>query len=126
MEDLVKETFPLIMEKPIIESKFIEENPNILEISEDIDFLKVVPSYMLWVLKYKDKYLVDDWLIDCLAEFGRSKNNESTYLNFKYLCNHKQIEVVIEFLEWCKKELIVCNVVQIDRSLKNWRDVINQ
>ena len=93
-----------------------------LWIKDKIDLMVYVPNHMLWCLKNKDLdgNLVSSYTISALAEFGRSKNPEYEHLNFKFLCNDKQQEVVYRFLNWCLLNLLLCNKEQLLRTIKRW------
>ncbi len=120
LEAEIKNVFPEVLSDPRIPDSFIEENESIMELEGEVDYFKVVPTYMLWCLKFKDQKLVDMNTVSALAEYGRSKNKENTYLNFMHLCNAEQKRVITNFLKWCAKEIITADKTQIERALKNW------
>ncbi|VAX01270.1 hypothetical protein MNBD_GAMMA21-1984 [hydrothermal vent metagenome] len=120
LEAAIKNVFPKVLSEPIITDSFIEENESIMEIEGEAEYFKLVPVYMLWYLKYKDEKLVDMNIVSALAEYGRTKMKENSYLNFMYLCNSEQKRVVTNFLEWCAKEISTANKTQIERAVKNW------
>jgi len=113
--------FPAVQEKPQISDEFIENNQNIMEISGDIQYFKVVPAYMLWSIKNKDIELVDMHTINALAEYGRTKIRDNDYFNFKWRCSKTQKRIVIAFLEWCRNEILTSDAEQIERALKHWK-----
>jgi hypothetical protein len=112
----------------IVSDEFISNNTSVLWLKEDVDFMVYVPSYMLWCLKNKDDEgsLVFDNTISALAEFGRSKNPQMPHLNFKFLCNDRQKELVCRFLNWCRSDLMLNYGEQLDRAIKNWERCLNQ
>ena len=112
--------FPTVKEDPLIEDDFIKNNQNIMEISGDVQYFKVVPAYMLWSIKNKDSELVDMYTVNALAEYGRTKIKDNDYFNFKWRCNEEQRNVVASFLEWCMNEILTAEVEQIERALKHW------
>ncbi|MFO1350716.1 MAG: hypothetical protein U1F68_08585 [Gammaproteobacteria bacterium] len=101
----------------------IEENPNILELSGELNYLKLVPSYIQWCIQNKDRYdqLVTDWTIHALAEYGRAKSPESPHLNFKFLCSSEQRWAIRAFLEWCITSLEVVHEAQVYRAIRHWQ-----
>jgi len=120
LEAEIKNVFPEVLREPTIPDSFIEENESIMELEGEVDYFKVVPAYMLWCIKFKDEKLVDMNTVSALAEYGRSKNKENSYLNFMHLCNAEQKRVVTRFLEWCAKEISTADKTQIERAVKNW------
>jgi len=116
----IKDTFNLTGSN-ILSDDFIQNNDDILLLEKDIDLLIYIPSYMNWCYqnKEKDGNLICDFTINALAEHGRAKDNTSL-LNFKYLCNNTQKELVYHFLLWCQNTFKFCNKTQIKRSLKHW------
>lgn len=120
LEEQIFSAFPEVSDEPIINDSFIISNQNLMELEENINYLKYVPSYMLWCIKNKDSELVDEYTINALAEYGRSKSKENTYLNFMHCCSIEQKLVVIQFLEWCKKEIDTTDNNQISRAISNW------
>lgn len=121
LEKDIKRDFPKIIEDPVISDQFIEENEDIMMVPQDIDLMKYVPSYMLWSVRNKDKKLVDQYTVNALAEYGRAKPDAREYLTFKYTCNENQIRTVINFLYFCRNEILVSDKEQIDRALKHWK-----
>lgn len=120
LEAEIKNVFPKVLSEPTIPNSFIEEYESIMELEGEVDYFKVVPAYMLWCLKYKDEKLVDMNTVSALAEYGRAKNKENSYLSFMHLCNTEQRRVVVKFLEWCAKEISTADKKQIERAVKNW------
>ena len=106
--------------EPLVSDEYIEEHENIMEIPGGFDYFKVVPAYMLWCLKYKDKQLVDMHTVNSLAEYGRAKDSKNEYLNFKWRCNEAQKAVITKFLKWCATEILTADTTQIERALKHW------
>ena len=100
----------------------ILSNPNLMEIEGCIELIRYVPSYMYWCASNPDREgeLVFDFTVSALAEFGRCTDPQNSSLNFRYLCNAEQKAVVIDFLNWCKSELYLCNKAQIDRAIIKW------
>ena len=120
IEQEIIKVFPEVLVEPIVTNEFIEENQNLMEIPNEINHIKYVPSYMLWCLRKKESELVDMYTINALAEYGRSKAIDNNYLNFKHLCSPSQKNVVVSFLNWCLKELYTVEKEQIERAVKNW------
>ncbi|MBM4206717.1 MAG: hypothetical protein FJ190_01455 [Gammaproteobacteria bacterium] len=99
---------------------YIRKNKNILWVNDKIDLMAHVPNYMLWCLKNRDEgNLICDYTISALAEFGRNKNPKDENLNFKFLCNKKQKEVVSRFLNWCYSN-VLCHEEKLSRTIKRW------
>lgn len=120
LEAEIKKVFPEVQREPTIPDSFIEENESIMELEGEVDYFKVVPAYMLWCIKFKDKKLVDMNTVSALAEYGRTKMKGNSYLNFMHLCNTEQKRVVTKFLQWCAKEISTADKTQIKRAVKNW------
>lgn len=120
LEAEIKNVFPKVLSEPTIPDSFIEENESIMELEGEVDYFKVLPAYMLWCLKYTDEKLVDMNTVSALAEYGRAKNKENSYLDFMHLCNTEQRRVVAKFLEWYAKEISTADKRQIERAVKNW------
>jgi hypothetical protein len=101
---------------------FIEENPNVSEINTSIDRHLAVPAYMAWCARngHRPAELVHDYTVDALAVFGRSKNLQITYLDFKHRCTAEQKQVVLEFLHWYLDPALLVNTEQVERSIKRW------
>ena len=122
--DLLQEIilgFSLSSELVLLDS-YINENPDLLCIDQEIDHMICVPSYMIWVLKNRDTdgNLTCDYTLNALAEYGRSKNRKSNHLNFKYRCNSVQKALVLEFLVWCETSLLLADGDQLQRAIKYW------
>ena len=115
IEDRIRQVF----DPGKIPDEFIEDNPNIMELPDNPDLMAYVPAYMIWSLRYGDKGLVDMHTVGCLAEYGRCKDPDNDYLNFKFRCSEPQKLVVSEFLQWCL-EVPGLDNKQIERALKNW------
>ncbi len=107
-------------EAPLIEDDFIKNNQDIMEINGDVLSFKLVPAYMLWIIKNKDSELVDMYTVNALAEYGRTNIKDNDYFNFKWRCNEEQRNVVAFFLKWSMKEILTAEVRQIERALKHW------
>ena len=120
IEQEIIKVFPEVLVEPRITNEFIEENQNLMEIPNEINHIKYVPSYMLWYLKKKESELVDMYTINALAEYGRSKAIDNNYINFMHRCSPAQKNVVVSFLNWCFKELSFAEKEQIERAIKNW------
>ncbi|MDH5728647.1 MAG: hypothetical protein OEZ58_06630 [Gammaproteobacteria bacterium] len=121
MDTLEKEiinAFPSVAEEPIVSEEYIEENPDLMMIEGNVDYFKLVPSYMLWCLRYKDLELVDMHTVNALAEYGRTSLKENDYLNFKWRCNPLQRKVVVKFLNWCSAAIEISEKEQITRAIK--------
>jgi hypothetical protein len=118
IEQIIQKAFPAVNQDEITDS-YIIANQNLMDLEGKIDFLLYVPVYMLWCVRNKDNYdqLVTDRTIYSIAEFGRSKEQNS----FKCCCNLKQKFAVVAFLQWCRKNLVVVHEEQIDRSIKRWK-----
>ena len=104
-----------------ISDEFIEGHPNLLEIAGEIDPMSMVPAYMAWCVRNKDRYdqVVTDYTIDAIAVYGRS--GDGTALSgFKRQCSGEQRHAVVAFLEWCTTTLTVVDNEQIERSIKRW------
>ena len=101
-------------------------NPNVMELPGSIDLMAAVPAYMLWCTQHPDSAeLVSDFTLAALAEYGRCKNPDNRYLNFRYLCSPNQLEVVVSFLEWAAQTFPFSTPDMIDRALRNWRNTAN-
>lgn len=113
--------FPDAAHAASVDDAFILANPSIMEIPRALDLLQVVPAYMLWCAKNPDApALVSDRTLQALAEYGRCKDPENTYLNFRYLCAQSQVEAVSAFLEWAHETLPFLHEEQLDRARRNW------
>lgn len=121
LEKEIEQAFCLTSET-IISDDYIQNNPDLMWIKKQINLMIYVPSYMLWCLKNKESEgnLVCDFTLNALAEYGRAKDKENSYLNFKYLCNTEQKGIVYDFIKWCKENLELINEKQIQRILKYW------
>ncbi len=121
IENAIREAFFPDGSAPI-EDEFIEKNTDITWLPGKIDLLGWVPSYMLWCARNRDANgnLVIDHTVNALAEYGRSKNPDIEHLNFKFLCNPKQRDVVLNFLQWCLTEELLVDKEQVRRACKNW------
>ncbi|WP_415901026.1 hypothetical protein [Neptuniibacter sp. QD48_11] len=115
----IRDAFPKVESEPLSDD-FIESHENLLEIESDFDHFAYVPAYMLWVVRNKDKGLVEMYTTNALAEYGRCKQADYTYLNFKHRCNSRQRTVVRNFLNWCAEAVLTSDTQQIKRALKNW------
>lgn len=108
----------------IISDEFIQDNPDLMWIKNEINLIEYVPSYMLWCIRHKkfegEGSLIYDFTLNALAEYGRAKDKENSYLNFKHLCNAEQKAVVYNFLKWCEANLEHINEKQLQRTLKHW------
>jgi hypothetical protein len=106
----------------MLSDMFINANPDLLSLEDGLDYLIYVPSYMIWVLRNRelDGNLNCDYTILALAEYGRAKDSENEFLNFKYRCSKSQKSQIVLFLIWCKENLKFCDNAQIQRSLKHW------
>lgn len=120
LEHQIIHTFSKVLDEPKVTNDFIMHNQDIMELVEETDYFQYVPAYMLWCLINKDSELVDMNIVNALAEYGRSKNHENNYLNFKFRCNIEQKNTVIMFLKWCMAEISTSDKTQIERALKNW------
>lgn len=105
-----------------VDDAYIEENTDILWLDGKPNLLHIVPSYMLWCARYKDGdgNLVIGNTIHALAEYGRAKNPDNTYLNFKFLCSAQQKTAVLAFLQWLETENLIVDRKQIQRACKSW------
>ena len=112
-----------LSEGDLILDEFICENDDLMWIKSKINYMVYVPSYMLWCLKNRERdgNLICDNTISALAEYGRAKDSNNEYLNFKFLCSNQQKELVSLFLSWCSNNLEFCNKEQIERSIKHWQ-----
>jgi hypothetical protein len=121
LEEGIKSEF-LISEENKVPDEFIISNPDVLWLEKEIDYMIYIPSYILWCLKNRDSdgNLVCDRTRSALAELGRAKDL-TNHLNFKFLCNNKQKELIFHFLNWCLSNLLWCQKEQITRAIKNWR-----
>lgn len=121
LEKEIEQAF-CITPETIISDDYIQNNPDLMWIKKQINLMIYVPSYMLWCLKNKESEgnLVCDFTLNALAEYGRAKDKENSYLNFKYLCNEEQKGIVYNFIKWCKSDLEHINIKQIDRMFRYW------
>ncbi|MCS0585512.1 hypothetical protein NX784_28420 [Massilia pinisoli] len=105
-----------------LSDSFIEENANVSELSETVDLYIAVPAYMAWCARNGNKpsLLVHDYTVNALAEFGRTKNRQITYLDFKHRCTAEQKRVVLRFLHWYLNPRLLINTEQLTRSIKRW------
>jgi hypothetical protein len=119
LEDTIRNKFHL-SEENVVSNAFILNNPDVLWLENEIDYMAYVPSYVLWCIKNKDidGNLIFDHTIKALAEFGRAKDTNNR-LNFKFLCNDEQKELIYNFLNWCLTNLL-CNKAHVIRAIKNW------
>jgi len=101
---------------------FIEKNPDVSQLDESVDPHVAVPAYMAWCARngHKPAELVHDYTVNALAMFGRSKNLQVAYLNFKHHCTLEQKEVVLKFLHWYLDPALLVNTEQVARSIRRW------
>ncbi len=85
--------------KTMTSNEYIQNNPDVMWIKKRIDLMEYVPRY------------------------GRVKDKENSYMNFKYLCNAEQKAFVYNFLKWCETNLEFINKKQLQRALKHWEDI---
>ncbi len=106
-----------------LEESYIKENTDLLWVKGNFDPMKYVPNYILWCLRNRDRdgNLVAHHIIRTLSEYGRAKNPNNDYLNFKYKCSLSQKELVIEFLKWSRSGLVLAEEEIINRAIKQWQ-----
>ncbi|WP_440877635.1 hypothetical protein [Thalassotalea sp. PLHSN55] len=112
-----------LSDNDLVSDSFISENEDLMWIKSEINLMHYVPSYMIWCIKYNNSAdnLVCDYTINALAEYGRRKETSSNYLNFKSKCSPKQTVIIVQFLNWCLNNLLICDKEQIERSIKRWQ-----
>lgn len=117
--EIVK-AFPACANK--FSDEFIEENPDVLQLHESVDPHVAVPAYMAWCARngHKRAELVQDYTVNALAVFGRSKNSGIACLDFKHRCTLEQKEVVLKFLRWYLAPALLVDTEQVARSIKRW------
>jgi len=106
-----------------ITDEFIEHNPNLMEIEGDLNLMTIVPAYLKWCIKHGEENgnLVCSYTLNSLSEYGRAKDSNNSYLNFKYLCNSQQKSAVLSFLKWCLSNFELVDLKHIERAIKNWQ-----
>jgi hypothetical protein len=111
-----------MLSEDIVSDEFITSHPNLMWLDEEINYMVYVPIFMVWCLlnKHDEGILVYDHTISALSEFGRCKNRHLNHLNFKFLCNTEQKELVYQFLIWCRSKLSLPYEKQLDRTIKSW------
>ncbi|GAB2886032.1 hypothetical protein GCM10027046_13130 [Uliginosibacterium flavum] len=123
MIEQIRRAFASELVTPYLTPEFIEQHPNLMEIRGAApDVMSTVPAYMLWCAAHPgDTSLITDWTVNALAEFGRSKDPQSAWLNFRFRCTQEQRQVVVCFLEWSLNETPFLNEKQIERARRNWQ-----
>lgn len=118
--DQLTEAFPEA-DVSAMDDAFIQANPNVMELPEPVDLLRVVPAYMLWCVNHPDApALVSDFTLRALAEYGRCKQPAFEYLNFRYRCSQRQIDAVSAFLAWASETVPFHDDVQLERARLRW------
>ena len=121
LEEEINKEFNLTPET-VVSNDYIQENVDLMWVKEEINTLLYVPSYILWCIKNKEKdgNLVVVYTLNALAEYGRAKDENNKYLNFKFLCNSSQRKAILNFLKWCEINLELNDEKQLQRTLKHW------
>ena len=124
-EELIN-AFPSVAEKELSD-EFIEENYGLLWIDPNLPLIKAVPLYMLWCIDHETEEgkLVFEETINALNEYSREKNQNNRSLGFKFSCNEIQQKVVVQFLQWCKSNLMLDYEPSLSRAIKNWKAFIS-
>ena len=117
----IAEAFHL-SENNVISEDYICSHPDPMGDISDLEPLQYMPSYMAWCVQNRDMdgNLICMYTINALAEFGRCKNPDLTYLAFKFRCSPEQKQAVIGFLNWSLANLPLENKEQIGRAIKQW------
>ncbi|OZG72314.1 hypothetical protein BTA51_16400 [Hahella sp. CCB-MM4] len=119
-EELIK-AFPSLAERGLSEV-YIENHPDIMWDIPEISLDRAVPLYMLWCVDHmkEEGSLVFDNTISALNKYARVKNHTANDQNFRFLCDHNQIEVVRTFLRWCRDSLVLDYEPMLSRAIRNW------
>ena len=101
----------------------VDSNPDLMSLVPEIPLMECVPLYMFWCMENKEKEgeLIIDYTIAALAEFGRAKNPHDNSLNFKFLCDKHQREVVLRFLKWRASQLCLDYNPTLFRAIRSWQ-----
>jgi hypothetical protein len=123
IEDL-KSVFPSIKDEELVDD-YIVEHPNLQWDAPEIPMIRAVPLYMHWCLRNPDKEseLVFSDLIAALNAYARSKAGCSASMNFALECSFEQSKVVLAFLDWYKRSLLLDYDPVLDRAIRNWETV---
>ncbi len=122
--ETVAGAFRKVLVDRILSDEQVREIQDPMELLEQESLLNVVPCFMQYCIEYPDDdSLVALYTVNALAEYGRSKNPSNSYLNFKFLCNEDQRKAVVAFLIWAKGPPHYEDKNQIDRAVKNWREM---
>lgn len=120
--ETINSAFPKVISDPILSDDEIRETQNPMELPNNHSLIDAVPCYMLYCAKNpEDDSLVAYHTVNALAEYGRAKDPENEYLNFKFLCDDTQRAAVSSFLAWAKGPPSYEDEDQIDRALKRWK-----
>lgn len=120
---IIEQTFPGSLAYSLTIDQSIRQTPYPLELEGSPNLLELIPAYMQWCIRNRDNYnqLVTDHTVDALAEYGRAKQADNEYLNFKFQCTLLQKQAVIAFLKWCLSDLLIQDEEQIQRTIKQWQ-----
>jgi len=124
MRDKLLKAFPSLLDKELSD-EYIENHPNLMWDVPEIPLNRAVPLYVLWCVEHhnKDEYLIVDDTISALNKYAREKDSSTGNLSFKQSCNKTQVEVILEFLEWCKNSACLDIESMLSRGIKNWNAV---
>jgi hypothetical protein len=124
MKEELQVAFPTIRDKELSDS-YIEEHPDPMWDVPEIPLIRAIPLYMLWCIENRtsEGALVIDGTIQALNKYGRAKNAEIEWQNFRFKCNEHQIEAVLKFLYWCKNSLVLDYEPALSRAIKNWKNI---
>ncbi len=124
MRENLIEAFPSVTDKELTDS-YIEDHNDLMWYIPDIPLIRAVPLYMLWCIDHstEEGALVFDNTISALNKYSRSNKPSNTSQNFKFSCSKLQVQVVMQFLQWCKTSLVSDYEPTLSRAIKNWRAV---
>ncbi len=119
--DLLKESFPVLGRHLLLDEQILDE-PFSLMLKTELSCSDILPYYMLWCVKNPESLnTVSDGTLNAISEYGRCKNKENQYLNFKYCCNKSQLKALISFLQWFETNYDFYDDEQFKRTLKRWQ-----
>ena len=115
------ESFPVLKQGLVSEIEIIEESDPLM-LESDLTCFEILPHYLLWCVKHpEDNDLVSDGVLHAIAEYGRCKDPNNNYLNFKYCCNEQQRNTILNFLIWFAKNYLVYDKEQYKRTFRRWQ-----
>jgi hypothetical protein len=120
--ETISSAFQKVLADPALTDDQIKATKDPMELPDRLPLIDVVPCFMLYCAKYpEDDSLVAYFTVNALAEYGRAKDSDNDYLNFKFKCDDHQKDAVAAFLIWAKGAPNYEDEDQIDRALRRWR-----